>query len=217
MPELDFEVKSVKSAERGLAPLLHFKVSINSKPPAQPIHTVLLHAQIQIECPQRSYNSAEKQKLVELFGRPEQWGRTLRNRLWGFSNTTVPGFTGSSQATLSLPCTLDMNVAATKYFTALDGGEVPLLFLFTGTIFYEGENGRLQVRQISWNKECVYRMPIQVWRDMMEQHFPNSAWLFLQRDLFDRLNAYKRQKNYATLEEAIAGLLAEDPQWEMAV
>jgi hypothetical protein len=214
MPDLDFEVIGVEAATRGLAPLLHFKLAVRNQPETETIHTVMLHIQIQLQTPQRSYNASEKEKLVELFGRPERWGQTLRNRLWGFSNTTVRGFTGSTEATLPMPCTFDLNIAATKYFHALEDGDVPLLFLFSGSVFYAGADGRLQVQQISWNKEHVYRMPLAVWRDMMEEHFPNSAWLHLQRDVFDRLYAYKRRQGFATWEEIVNGLLAAEEKME---
>ncbi len=217
MPDLDFQVTGVEAANRGLAPLLHFQLGISCKPETQAIHGVMLHAQIQLQCPQRAYNEGEKEKLVELFGKPERWGQTLRNRLLGISSTTVRGFTGSAETVLPVPCTFDLNVAATKYFHALEDGEVPLLFLFSGSVFYEGNGGRLQVEQISWNKECAYRMPLQVWQNMMEEHFPNSAWLYLQRGLFDRLCAYKRDQGFVDWDETIARLLEAEEKTEVAV
>lgn len=207
MPDLDFKVTGVEAVARGLAPLLHFKLAIRNQPEEETIHTVMLHAQIQLQSPQRAYNASEKEKLMDLFGKPERWGQTLRNRLWGISDTTVRGFAGTTEATLPMPCTFDLNVAATKYFHALEEGDAPLLFLFSGSVFYEGNDGRLQVQQISWNKECVYRMPLQVWRNMMQQHFPNSAWLSLHRSIFDKLYAYRLSRGFASWEETIDGLL----------
>jgi hypothetical protein len=206
MPEFDFEITGVEAATRGLAPLLHFKVAIRNQPETEAIHTAMLNVQIQLQSPQRSYNAEEKEKLGELFGKPERWGQTLRNRLWGLSNATLP-----------MPCTFDLNVASAKYFHGLEAGDVPLLFLFSGSIFYEGKNGQLQVQQISWNKECTYRMPLQVWKDMMEEHYPNSAWIGLQRDVFDRLYAYKRSQGFTTWEETIAGLLDAEQKTAVAV
>ncbi len=215
MPDLAFEVTGLQAATRGLAPLLHFTVKITNQPGTELIHTVLLHAQVQIEAPGRSYNGNEKEKLVELFGTPERWGQTLRNRLLGLSVTTVRAFSGTAETTLSLPCSFDLNLAATKYFNALDGGEVPLLFLFSGSIFYEGADGRLQVQQISWNKECKYKMPVQTWRDTMEEHFPNTSYLYLQREVFERLYAYKRQNGFPTWEATVNALLETQPKAEV--
>jgi Family of unknown function (DUF6084) len=209
MPDLDFAIIGVEAATHGLTPLIHFKVGITNTPPNETIQSVILQAQIQIHAPQRSYNEGEKAKLIDLFGTPETWGQTLRARLWTLSNTTVRTFEGSTEALLPVPCTFDLNVAATKYFYALEDGEVPLLFLFSGTIFYAGPDGRLQVQQISWNKECAYRMPISVWQGLMDHHYPNSAWISLERDVFDRLYEYKRGAGVSSWEQAIERLLAK--------
>ena len=161
MPDLDFKVTGLEPAVRGLAPLLSFQVEITNTPAEETIHSVMLQAQIQLQVTQRRYTAEEKEKLAELFGPPERWRDTLRTKLWAIAQTIVPAFTGSTTATLTIPCTFDLNVAATKYFYALDDGDVPLLFLFSGTIFYEAADGRLQVQQISWKKECAYKMPVQ--------------------------------------------------------
>jgi hypothetical protein len=100
-----------------------------------------------------------------------------------------------------------LDVLATKYFNGLDGGEVPLLFLFSGSIFYRSDEGRLQVQRISWEKDCVYKMPVGVWRELMEFHYPNSAWVSLRRDVYDRLCAFRREGGLASWEEAIERLL----------
>jgi hypothetical protein len=208
MPALSFDITGVEAANRGLVPLLQFKLEIRNDPPEETIQSIMLQAQIQIASPQRGYNPEEKEKLRELFGTPDQWGNTLRNKLWTHSNTVVPTFAGRTGATLAVPCSYDLNVAATKYFYALQEGEVPLLFLFSGTIFYAGAEGRLQIQQISWHCESTYRMPIAVWREVMEQHYPNSAWLTLDRATFDRLYEFKREVGAASWEQVIERLLS---------
>ena len=50
-------------------------------------------------------------------------------------------------------------------------------------------------------------MPAHVWKELMEHHYPNSAWLALRRDVFDRLYAYKRNHGLATWEQVIDELL----------
>jgi hypothetical protein len=112
-----------------------------------------------------------------------------------------------------MPCTFDLNVAATKYFHALEDGDVPLLFLFSGTVFYE-ERGQLRVQQISWSKEEVFRMPVKMWREMMDRLFPNTAWLYLRRDLFDQLCAYRRAQGCINWEETVSRLLANEQRAE---
>jgi hypothetical protein len=210
MPDLNFQVTGIEPSARGLTPILHFNLEISNEPPAERIQAVMVQAQIQIQAAQRRYNDREKEGLIDLFGTPDRWGQTLRNRLWAHANTTVRAFSGSTEAVLPVQCTYDFNVIATKYFYALEEGEVPLLFLFSGTIFYAGPDGGLQVQQISWDKECVYRMPVKAWADLMDHYYPNSAWLSLQRDVFDRLSAYKSRLGMLTWEQAIEHLLARD-------
>ena len=207
MPDLKFKITGVEAAARGLMPLLHFNLEISNRPSTESVQAVMLQAQIQIQSAQRAYNDAEREKLEELFGTPDRWGQTLRNRLWTHASTTVPPFIGETTVTLPVQCTYDFNVIGTKYFYALEGGEVPLLFLFNGTIFYAGSRGELLVQQISWDKECVYRMPSEVWADLMNHHYPNSAWVSIRRDVFDGLNEFKREHSLLTWEQVFELLL----------
>jgi hypothetical protein len=212
MPDLSFRIIGVEPAARGLTPLLHFKLEVTNTPPDETVHAAIIQVQIQIESPQRVYNEQEKEKLLDLFGTPDRWGQTLRNKLWAHTNGSLNQFTGRAETVLPLQCTYDLNLTATKYFHALESGEVPLLFLFSGTVFYAASDGRLQVQPISWNKECTFRMPVARWHQLMERHYPNSAFVPLQRDVFEKLCAYKRLQGFATWEQAIEQLLA--PQRE---
>jgi Family of unknown function (DUF6084) len=207
MPDLEFKVLGVEPAQRGVVPLLHFKVAITNEPAEETIQSVMLQAQVQIQSPQRAYNGSEKEKLVELFGQPEQWGNTLRNKLWAHTHTIVPTFTGKTEAILAIPCSYDLNIAASKYFYALESGEVPLIFLFSGTIFYAAADGRLQVQQVSWNCEASYRTPVKIWRELMEHHYPNSAWISLEQGTFERLYAFRRSIGVGSWEQTVERLL----------
>jgi hypothetical protein len=128
--------------------------------------------------------------------------------LWTHASVAVPPFTGSTVVELQVPCTFDFNVAATKYFAGLEGGEIPLQVLFSGTVFYAADGKTLRVAQIPWDKEVRYRLPVQVWRELMEAYYPNSAWLCLRRDVFDRLYQYKRRRGLPTWEQALESLLS---------
>jgi len=193
MPDLNFKVIGVEALSQSLTPLLQFKLEVKNEPSTETIQAVLLHAQIQIQSAARGYTTREKEKLSELFGSPDRWGQTLRNRLWTHAQANVGPFSGSTQIVLTVPCSYDLNLAATKYFYGLEEGEIVLLFLFSGSVFYVAEDGRIQVGQISWNKECSYRMPVRFWQELIEGHYPQSAWIYLNREVFDRLYAFKRQ------------------------
>lgn len=207
MPDLNFQVTGVEPSTHGLTPLLRFKLRTTTSS-LQTIHALLLNAQIQILSPQRSYTAEEKEKLIELFGMPERWGQTLRSCLWTHANATVGNFVGETEAVLPVPCSYDLNLAAAKYFYALDDGDVPLLFLFSGSVFYATPEGRLQVERISWNKECAYRLPVRIWKALMECHYPNRQWVYLQRETFDKLWAFKRRNGLATWEQVVEQLLS---------
>lgn len=211
MPDLNFAIESAEPVPYAAAPTLAFKVQIAQEPepdgPMPPIHSVSLRCQIRIEPGRRRYSAGEQEKLVELFGEPHRWGQTVRSMLWTHAAIVVPPFAGQTRVDLPVPCTFDFNVATTKYFDALGDGQVPLSFLFSGTIFYAGEDGALQVGQISWEKEADFRLPVSVWRNMMDQYYPNTAWLCLRKDAFDRLHEYKGARSMMTWEQAIESLL----------
>jgi hypothetical protein len=76
-------------------------------------------------------------------------------------------------------------------------------------VFYAGADDRLQVTRIGWDKECSYRLPVAAWRDMIDRHFPDSAWLRLRRESFDRLAAYKARHTLITWEDTVEKLLGE--------
>ena len=119
----------------------------------------------------------------------------------------VGPFEHETDVALQVACTYDFNVAVAKYFDALDSGEVPLLFLFSGTVFHANGEGALQIAQIPWTRECAFRLPVRVWKDMMALYYPNTAWLALRRDVFERVQEYKVLHGIPTWEEALDRLL----------
>jgi Family of unknown function (DUF6084) len=202
VPDLSFEIETVAPQPYAVAPLLNFKLRV-SNATGEPTHTVILRCQIMLDVTRRRYSADEQDRLLDLFGGPEQWDRTLRNMLWTNTSVVVPAFAGATVVDLPVYCAFDFNVAATKYFAGLENGEVPLLLLFSGTIFYMAETGALQVTQIPWEKEARYRLPVRIWREMMDIYYPNSAWLCLRRDVFDRLYRYKAHQGIPTFEQAL--------------
>jgi hypothetical protein len=212
MPDLQLTVESAKVVPYAAAPLLAFKVRIVNPSSDEVIHTVALRAQIQIEVSRRKYDANEQARLLDLFGEPDRWGQTLRSLLWTHVSVVVPGFTGCVLADIPIPCTFDFNVAATKYFHGVTNGYLPLCFQFSGTVFYRGEDGTLQVAPISWDKESKYRLPVKVWKDLMDTHYPNSAWLSLRRDTFEKLSQFKMREGIPTWEQALEKALGALPE-----
>src|SRR5580700_11984343 len=169
MPDLSFQVVSVAPEPYSAAPLLNFKIKIEQRDGNARIDTIALRCQLRLEPTRRRYTDNEKDRLLELFGRPSQWSQTLRAMLWAHANTLVPAFTSGTTLDLPVPCTYDFSIAMTKYFDALEDGDVPLSLLFSGTIFYRNEAGELQAAPIPWDKDADFRLPASVWREMMQQ------------------------------------------------
>ena len=199
MPDLSFQVEGAEVVANAATPLLAFKLRLTDANPEQTIHTVALRCQIQLEVTRRKYTPEDQERLLDLFGEPSRWGQTLRNLLWTHANLVVPSFKGTTLVDLPVPCTFDFNVAATKYFDGLADGEVPVCLQFSGTVFYAGPKADLQVAPISWDKEARFKLPVKIWRDMMESYYPNSAWLCLHKDAFDRLYQYKVRARHSHL------------------
>ncbi|CAN5368040.1 DUF6084 family protein [soil metagenome] len=207
MPDLNFQVEGAQALTYAAAPLLIFKLRITNADADEPIQTIALRCQIQIEPARRRYNAHEQERLLDLFGEPDRWGQTLRTMLWTHTSLVVSPFVGSTLVDLPVPCTFDFNVAAAKYFAGLEDGAVSLCLLFSGTVFYEAGDGALQIAQISWDKEAKYQMPVGIWKEMMEHYYPNSAWLCLRRDAFDRLAQFKMKQGIPTWEQTLERLL----------
>jgi Family of unknown function (DUF6084) len=208
--DLTFEVESADRVEHAAVPTVCFSVRVTASE-GRAIKSVLLDTQIQIAARRRRYDAAAEEKLFELFGAPAGWGSTLRTLPWTRVTTVVPPFTGSTLVELHVPCSYDLHVVASRYFDALEGGDVPLEFLFSGTVFAGGPGGMLQATRISWETDAEYRFPVAVWQETMERYFRGTAWLRLRKETFDRLAAHKSRHALATWEDAIESLLEREP------
>jgi len=208
MPDLSFQIEGVEAVAYAAVPMLSFKLQVRNAPAEDRIQTVALRCQILIDVSRRKYTAEEQSKLRDLFGEPERWSQTLRNLLWTHVSCVVPSFAARAYAEIQVPCTFDFNVAATKYFHGLGAGEIPLVFQFSGTVLYEGSEGAVLVAPISWEKESRFRLRVTTWREMMDAYYPNSAWLCLRRDIFERLHDYKIRNGIPTWEEALEEVLA---------
>jgi hypothetical protein len=207
MPDLSFQIEKAEPQRFTVAPTLLFKLRISNAVPGEVVHSVALRCQIQLEVTRRQYSAGDQNDLRDLFGEAERWGQTLKTMLWTHASVVAPAFQDTVVVDLPVPCTFDFNVAATKYFHGLADGDVPLCFLFSGTVFYADGGGALQVAPIPWDKEARFRLPVQSWHEMMDIYYPNTAWLCLRRDVFERLYQYKVEHGIPTWEQALENIL----------
>ncbi|MFD9219972.1 DUF6084 family protein [Streptomyces sp. NPDC060064] len=213
MTEFAFTCTGVRADRYAAGPTLVFRLRITASDNAR-VHALALRCQIRIEPARRGYAPAEADGLADLFGERSRWGSTLQPVQFAQVSHMVPSFTGETETDLAVPCTYDMDVAATRYFNALEAGEVPLLMLFSGTAFTGA--GGFRVEPVPWDREAAFRMPVKVWQEMVEQHFPGCGWIRLPRDTMDALLAFRSRRAHPSWEAAVRALLAEagtpDPQ-----
>jgi hypothetical protein len=205
MNNLAFEVVDARPAAHAAVPTIMLRLRV-TRTDGGPVHALALRGQIRIEPQRRRYQPQEEERLYELFGDTPQWGESLRPFLWTHVATTVGGFSGSTEFDLPVECSYDFEVAGAKYLHALAGGEIPLILLFSGTVFTPGERG-FAAEPIPWNSEATYRMPVEVWRGVMDLYFPNSGWLRVSRDNLDRLQRFKTSQAVPTWDQAFELLL----------
>jgi Family of unknown function (DUF6084) len=207
LPRIGFAVIGAAGLDPAAVPTLRVQLSIEADADLD-VRSIVLDVQVQIAARRRGYAPQEQPRLLELFGTPERWGTTLRTLPWLRTTVVVPAFTSSTSVAVDLPCTYDLEVTAARYFAALEHGDVPLEFLFSGSVFFTDARGALQTSRIGWDQEAAYRMPVAVWREMMDRHFPGGAWLRLGRGAFDRLAAFKAQGMYVSWDDALEALLS---------
>ena len=169
MPDLSFKILSATPGIDLVTPALEFNLRIENRPPEECIQTILLRCQIQIEVARRRYSGQEQRQLRDLFDDPSRWGDTLRPITWASLSLNVPAFTGATVYPVLVPCTFDLSTGTANYFHALERGEVPVTFMFRGSIFYSGSDGQLQVAPISWNKEARFRLQVETWKAVADR------------------------------------------------
>ncbi|HEX7148434.1 MAG TPA: DUF6084 family protein [Actinomycetota bacterium] len=207
MTDLVFDCVDGQPDRYAAVPTLQLKLRISETTGAQ-VHAIALRCQIRIEPQRRRYSPEEADGLLELFGEPPRWGDTLKPMQFATVSLMVPSFTGSCELDLPVPCTYDFEVAASKYLHALGDGEVPLLLLFSGTVFTKGLSG-FSVGQVPWHKEATYRLPVSVWREIMDRFFPGGGWIRMRRDTLDTLQRFKAVRALTTWDDALEALFKE--------
>jgi hypothetical protein len=207
MAELVFDCRGAHADRYAVAPAMSFALRISETSGAK-VEAIALRCQIRIEPSRRRYSAAEAERLNDLFGETQRWAETLRPMQFTNVAIMVPRFAGSIELDLPVMLSYDLEIGSTRYFAGLDGGEVPLLLLFSGTAFAMAD-GRLQAQQVPWSKEASFRLPISIWREAIDAHFPNSAWIKMSRHTLDELQQYKTRLALPTWDATLHALLAE--------
>src|SRR5215469_1402500 len=207
MADLIFGCTGATAERYAATPTLTFSLTITERSGVK-VHAIALRCQIRIEPHRRRYTAAEAQRLHDLFGDPSRWAETVKPIQLATVTTMVPTFSAVTEPELQVPCTYDLEVASARYLQGLDDGTIPLLLLFSGTVFIaRGES--FSVELIPWSSEASYPMPVRVWQDVVDDHFPGSAWLRCTRETLDALSAFKAEHALPTWDATLAALLKE--------
>jgi hypothetical protein len=207
MPELLFEVQDVSSMPYAAIPTIIARLRVTNTAESEPVQSVLLNCQLQIQPLGRTYSAVEEARLLDLFGERERWGQTMKPLHWASIVLKVPAFTRETMIDLPLPCSVDFDVAANKYFYGLDEGTLAVNAMFSGTVFYADEQGALQATQIPWDSDARFKIPVAVWKQAVESHYGEAAWMRLSSQVFDRLYRYKVARGIPMWDSVINQLL----------
>ena len=210
MTELVFDCVGARAERWSVAPTTTFIIKV-AETAGETIHGIALRCQIRIEPVKRRYSDSEGEKLDDLFGERSRWGETMKPMQLAFAAQMVPGFTGSTEIELPVPFTYDFEVATSKYFHALGDGDIPLILMFSGTVFVKTDQG-FSVEQVPWHKESAFRLPVATWREMVDSHFPNSAWVRIRRDTMDALSKFRSERALPSWDDTFIALLSENAE-----
>ncbi len=206
VPQPMFTILGADVVRVAAAPTLKFHLAI-TEPLDWEVFTIALTIQIQIDPNQRQYDAETRAKLFELFGDPSRWAATTRSFPWATVFLLVQGFTGATTEDVIVANNFDLELAATKYFYALPGGDVPITFHFSGSIYYRGEDGRIQIVQVPWDTAAKFRMPVDIWKSMVDHYYPNTVWMTMRRPTMDALIKFKTEQGLPTFDACVSKLL----------
>jgi hypothetical protein len=207
-PEPEFEMIGARAIRHAALPTLAFDLRV-SEPSGCPVYMVALTVQVMIEPARRAYDTATHERLEGLFGPPERWSVTTRSLVWMQRDVLVPAFTGSTTVAIPIECTYDMEVAAAKYLYALPDGEAPLALHFNGIVYYPNDEGGLQMVLVPWSRSIGFRLPVSVFREAIEEHYPDTGWVALRAETLATLERERVARALPTMVACVRELLGE--------
>ncbi len=208
VPQPEFEVVAAAHLAFAAAPTMVFSVKAHELGVLE-IQSMSLSVQVMIDPARRGYDENTREQLTELFGPAATWAPSTQGLNWARVAAAVPGFQRETVFGLEVPCTYDLEVAATKYFYAVADGVVPLSFHFYGTVFYRAPDGRLQMTPVPWSASAQFGMPVSAWQAMIAEHYPAGGWIRLSERTLAALNAFRAQRGL-TFDDTVQELLGRD-------
>ena len=196
-------------ADDAAAPTLSFALGV-TETSGREVFTIALTAQINIDPARRSYDAETRAALVELFGDARALGaRPRKSFLWAQVSTLVPSFTGRDDVHAARP--VHVRPRARRGQVPLQparrrgAAQLPLHRLGAATAATTASCRSCSSRG---RARRDWRMPVATWREMMERHYPNGAWVRAARRHASRaLSRRRRAQRAAVLDACVAELL----------
>lgn len=207
-PEPDFSVLGARALRHAAVPTLLFDLSV-SEPSGRAVYMIALTVQLMIEPARRAYDEDTHSRLEGLFGAPERWAVTTRSLVWAQLDVLVPAFTGATTVPVPVLCGYDMEVAASRYLYSLPDGEAPLALHFNGIVYYENELGGLQMVLVPWSRSIGFRLPVRIFKEAIDEHYPNTGWVALHSETLDALERTRVRRAKPTMDACVRELLRE--------
>lgn len=201
-----FTVLGVDPLPWAATPALRFSLHV-CDPQGRDVHTVALTSEIRIEPAKRAYAAGTHEKLVELFGPEERWASTTHAFHWTKVELLTPSFVGATSFELDVPLSFDMELAATKYFYAIEDGHIPLSFVFSGTVLYRNEQDHLRVERVPWSCIAAWKMPVAAWHAAIRAHYPQGGWIRLDDETLEALAAVKAERGDHAFDDTVRALM----------
>jgi uncharacterized protein DUF6084 len=208
LPAPEFAVAGVEADPHAATPVLRFEVGVTDAS-GRDVYTMAVSAQVHVDAHRRPYDEATRERLRDLFGEGDGVPATAGSLRLGRVDTLVPSFTGSGSFTVELPVSGDLELAGTRYFASLPGGNVPLTFNFNGSVFYRGDDDRMQVTLVPWTASARYRMPAATWHELIERRHAGSGFVRLQAGTLESLRRRRAERGLPTFDATIAAALEE--------
>jgi hypothetical protein len=205
-PRLQFSIAGARALAGAAVPTAVLDLVLR-RTDGSAVRSATLAVRVDIAAAGRAYDDATAARLVELFGDSDRWEQTLGTLAWARATVLAGAFASETVVELPLALSYDFDVAANKYLHALRDGEIPLDLSFSGSVLYVSD-GRIQAAPIPWDSEARFRLPVRVWREAIDAAFPDSAWMRLRRDVFDRLYEYKAARSLTSWDDTLVALLA---------
>ena len=203
--ELSVECIDVVPERYGAGPTLMFRLRVSERTGVH-VHAIALRCQMRIEPLRRTYTDAEAELLMDVFGERSRWSNTQRPIQFAYATVMVPSFAGAIDVDVPVPVSYDLEVATGKYLHALTDEPVPLVLMFSGTVFGRSDRG-FWVEPVPWHTEARFGLPVAVWRELMDTYFPHGGWLRLRRETLDTLIRYKARRGVATWDDVMMELV----------